>query len=178
MSTPRTLYISGPMTGYLNFNYPAFNAAANELRAAGYNVLNPVENNALNVTGEARSREWYMRHAIRQLVDADGVALLPGWASSRGACIEVDLAISLAMDRHSVGAWSEMAHRPHGTPIVQEMRDLAHEFEVNGNSRPLGDPTANTWHEAARLVFERLELFKPENVRKAHTDQSVTDGGS
>ncbi len=41
---PKTIYISGPMSGLPECNYPAFNAAAAHLRALGYSVENPAEN--------------------------------------------------------------------------------------------------------------------------------------
>ena len=34
----KRVYVAGPMTGIENFNYPAFNAAADALRAQGYQV--------------------------------------------------------------------------------------------------------------------------------------------
>ena len=37
------LYISGPMTGHKDNNYPTFNQASKELRAIGYQVINPAE---------------------------------------------------------------------------------------------------------------------------------------
>jgi hypothetical protein len=48
--------------------------------------------------------------------------------------------------------WSATAIR-----TIKDMRDLAHDFQANGNSRPLGDPTADVWHKAARLILERLD---------------------
>lgn len=35
------VYISGPMTGLPEFNYPAFFAAAEALEARGYETINP-----------------------------------------------------------------------------------------------------------------------------------------
>ncbi|MBD3195596.1 MAG: DUF4406 domain-containing protein [Candidatus Lokiarchaeota archaeon] len=35
------IYISGPMTGYKNYNYPKFQKIAAALRAKGYKVLDP-----------------------------------------------------------------------------------------------------------------------------------------
>lgn len=90
MSKP-LIYIAGPMTGWADFNYPAFNAEAARLRAIGYHVENPAENPA-QPTWQA-----YMRQAIAQLVKCDAVALLPGWKASRGARIENQLAIDLGI---------------------------------------------------------------------------------
>ena len=37
------IYIAGPMRGYENFNFPAFDAAAQLYRAIGYEVFNPAD---------------------------------------------------------------------------------------------------------------------------------------
>lgn len=89
----KRIYIAGPMTGLPLFNYPAFNTAAQRLRAMGFEVENPAEN------PEPKCGTWlgYMRMAIRQLVTCDGVALLPGWRGSRGARIERWLAGMLGL---------------------------------------------------------------------------------
>lgn len=90
----RRIYIAGPMSGLPDYNYPAFNAVAEKLRALGcYEVENPAENPA------PASDSWldYMRLAIPQLMKCDEVVLLPGWAKSRGARIEHQLAVSLGL---------------------------------------------------------------------------------
>lgn len=89
-----TLYIAGPMTGHPNLNYPAFHQAAKQLRDAGYTVLNPAEG-----PRPTRNPTWedWMRQAIGMLIQADHVATLDGWENSRGARIEVNLALDLGM---------------------------------------------------------------------------------
>ena len=37
------VYLAGPMAGYKDHNFPAFNAKAAELRALGHEVFNPAE---------------------------------------------------------------------------------------------------------------------------------------
>lgn len=91
MSNPTTkprIYLCGPMTGLPDYNYPAFNAEAARLRALGYDVENPAENE------HPADQVWqgYMRAAISQMLTCDAIALLPGWADSRGAVIERELA--------------------------------------------------------------------------------------
>lgn len=76
------IYIAGPMTGLPDFNYPAFHAEAARLRALGYHVENPAEN------PEQETWSGYMRQALRQMLTCDCVALLPGWANSKGATLE------------------------------------------------------------------------------------------
>ncbi len=83
------IFISGPMTGIPDFNYTAFNAAAEKLRSIGHEVENPADNPMCDTWAA------YMRLSIAQMLRCDQVVMLPGWGSSRGACIEVDLAAAL-----------------------------------------------------------------------------------
>ncbi|MDQ0735314.1 DUF4406 domain-containing protein [Arthrobacter agilis] len=100
-SSPTTLYLAGPMSGLPDFNYPAFHEAAAKLRAAGYTVLNPAE----NPKPEPETWQGYMRLAIAQLIQADGIALLPGWEVSRGAMVEYTLAVDLELDNKLASDW-------------------------------------------------------------------------
>lgn len=95
-----TLYVAGPMTGQADHNYPAFHAAADRLRAVGFAVVH-------NAVHDDTTQPWefYMRHALRLLLDADAVAVLDGWGTSRGATLEVDMAKALAMPVRTVDAW-------------------------------------------------------------------------
>lgn len=87
------IYISGPMTGLPEHNFPAFNAAAATLRDQGYQVTNPAE---INPSGD-KSWEACMRADIKALCDCDTIMLLPGWESSQGAHLEVHIAHRLGM---------------------------------------------------------------------------------
>lgn len=91
---PKTVYISGPMSGLPELNYPAFNAAAAELRALGYHVENPAE----NPEPPCKSWEGYMRLALAQLVRCDLNVRLEGWLLSRGARIESGVSRMLGIE--------------------------------------------------------------------------------
>lgn len=80
------LYLAGPMTGYRDYNFPTFNAVTRYLRSRGHTVTNPAEN-----FGGRVDLPWatYLRQALRQVLDARHVALLPGWQGGLGASIEV-----------------------------------------------------------------------------------------
>ena len=86
------IYISGPMSGYVESNFPAFEVAAKRLRQQGFTVISPHEI-------EPKENTWAacMRSDIKQLMDAESVAVLQGWEKSKGAGIEVGLAIKLGM---------------------------------------------------------------------------------
>ena len=88
ISAHDTVYISGPMTNIPDFNKPAFFATEYYLRSKyGCQVINPGRQ------PERPTWEDYMRHDVRLLEKATVLLQLPGWASSRGAVIEYDLAL-------------------------------------------------------------------------------------
>lgn len=102
------LYVSGPMTGMPDLNFPAFHEAAAALRAAGYTVTNPAELDAQDA-GKTLTWEQYMRRDIVALMACDGVALLPGWTESRGANLETEIAGRLGMKLWGVDGWLRKA---------------------------------------------------------------------
>jgi nucleoside 2-deoxyribosyltransferase len=102
-STLSTLYLAGPMRGKPQFNFPLFDSVAATLRGKGFTVISPAELDdpdtrrlALNSPdGEAgeffngQTFGDFLGRDIKEVLDnADGVALLPGWRQSTGACIE------------------------------------------------------------------------------------------
>jgi hypothetical protein len=86
------IYISGPMTGYEELNFPAFHEAADKLRKRGYRVISPAE-----IEQPIQTWESCMKEDIKHLMCADVIATLPGWEKSKGARIEVGLAEQLGM---------------------------------------------------------------------------------
>ena len=99
------LYVCGPMTGLPEFNYPAFRTAAERLTDAGYPSRRRVRRRG------TRPRGWsdYMRRALGLLVQCQGVAVLAGWQTSRGARIEAKLAQDLGMVVAPVDEWLRRA---------------------------------------------------------------------
>lgn len=89
-----TIYIAGPMTGYPEWNYPAFTAAAAALRGMGHTVVSPHE---LHDDDMTRPFDWYLRRDLKALCDCDAIALLPGWVDSRGATLEYQVARGLEL---------------------------------------------------------------------------------
>lgn len=89
----KRIYLSGPMTGMPDLNFPAFNAAASALRSAGHDVVNPAEINP----DSAMPWEQCMRADIKALCDCDTIAMLPGWENSKGAHLEVHVAHRLGI---------------------------------------------------------------------------------
>jgi hypothetical protein len=86
------MYLSGPMTGVPEWNHPLFHRVAAEFRLGGFEVCNPAEFFDGDTTKE---RKDYMREAIKYLLEADTVVLLPGWDKSEGARMEAKIATEL-----------------------------------------------------------------------------------
>jgi len=111
-----TIYTAGPMSGYPDFNYPAFRAAEQQLRVAGYAVLCPVDSEEHNDTGQPQTWGWYMRHLLRIILDAGGIAVPPGWESSREAQLEMRVATPLGLPVHPLEECTALAAAvSHGT---------------------------------------------------------------
>lgn len=97
------IYIAGPMTGREQWNFPAFDAAADELRGLGYSPVNPADldravgfDPAVDTPTPAFLREALARD-LSAICQCGAVAVLPGWKLSLGAVIEVALAVRLGL---------------------------------------------------------------------------------
>jgi len=112
-----TFYITGPMRGYVQFNFPAFDAAAKLLRKQGCNVISPADLDRAEGLDPMTDPDAFEKHgvqypdylrkiaardtrAILSLDPAkrDGMALLPGWEKSTGARAEVALGLWLGLN--------------------------------------------------------------------------------
>jgi len=87
----KKLYVSGPMQGIPDFNYPVFHQAARELTNRGYIVINPARHKADPTMAWAD----YLRRDLADVLRIEALALLPGWEASQGAQLEVYVAQSL-----------------------------------------------------------------------------------
>lgn len=99
------IYLAGPMQHHPECNFPAFLAAAKWLRRHGYRVVNPAEhdlksypdmmNDPAFKAGEL-SPTFDLAETLRwdfhEVLDCEGIVMLPGWESSGGARCERMLA--------------------------------------------------------------------------------------
>ena len=112
------IYLAGPMRGYKDFNFPAFFAATAKLRADGHEVFNPAERDTkewgserlksatgseaevaakLGFSGLSLARQCFLADTAYICTQADAIAVLPGWAQSRGAQAERALGIAIGL---------------------------------------------------------------------------------
>lgn len=138
------VFISGPMTGIKDFNYPAFNEKAAELRAEGLSVFNPAE---LFGGDSARDRSDYIREDIAALLDSESVVLLPGWRASRGATLEHDLAVELLLDITYPPGEEPEQEEIAGESVLQEAQRIIHgaRRQDYGHPKQDWDKVASMW---------------------------------
>lgn len=86
------VYISGPMTGYVDYNRNSFFSAEEQLRAQGYRVLNPA------FAPKDLSYAEYLKLSMVMVEICDIVVLLPGYQFSTGSKLEVTYAQALGKD--------------------------------------------------------------------------------
>lgn len=98
----RRVYVSGPMTGLPDFNYPAFQATTSRLRAAGLEVVCPTEigDQPDTAIGDPTWTD-YIRADLRAILDVDAIVCLPGWLRSKGATLECHVATALGLPLYS-----------------------------------------------------------------------------
>jgi len=86
------IYLSGPMKGYPESNYPLFMKVAKELRAAGHRVYNPAEFDWKGSHETFPLRRAFAEYCAFICNEADTIVLLPGWERSLGVSAELALA--------------------------------------------------------------------------------------
>lgn len=110
-----TIYVAGPMRGYDNWNYDAFDRQAKALRNAGWEVINPaefdrdltqelVELNSFDFDPSVNYNDQeFLRKALARDLDlickeCTAIYMMIGWENSKGAKAEFALAKALGID--------------------------------------------------------------------------------
>lgn len=131
-------YILGPMTGYEEFNAPAFRHAADQVRALGHDVLSPVEFDEAegfdHAAGEIQEGTYvtFLRRDLLRILEADvdGAVALSGWEQSRGAALEVRVLQGLGKPIYKLDNGELVPATPPRHPASERfhriLRDLGH----------------------------------------------------
>ena len=101
-------YISGPMTGYANYNRAAFEEAEKLLLKKLREVINPLKlKDPKGLTGDPEY-DWTL-YLARDLAiiskKAAFLVMLPGWKNSRGARMEKLFADNLGIPVFELNQW-------------------------------------------------------------------------
>jgi len=94
-SESKKCYIAGKITGLSDEDFTAnFKTAAEEVKIIGMTPISPIE------LTHNHDRSWlnYMREDLTEMLKCDCVYALRNYKDSRGASIEVNLAISLGIN--------------------------------------------------------------------------------
>jgi nucleoside 2-deoxyribosyltransferase len=83
------IYLSGPMTGIDQLNFPAFDKARDICLACGYEVVSPAD---LERNRPRYSYEECLRDDFKHLLECDQILMLEGWKDSLGARAEYAIA--------------------------------------------------------------------------------------
>ena len=88
------IYISGKISGIESEAAQLFQQAENELKAKGFNPINPMTLN------HDHDKSWhsYIKEDVKALCDCDQIYMLSNWKDSKGAIIEHTIAMYLGID--------------------------------------------------------------------------------
>lgn len=110
LAANKKAYVGGPMRGYPEYNFPAFDAARDSLHQRGWDIISPADMDrahgldpkdpATEAIVNAWTRDDWKRVIARDVESilsldperGDALALLPGWEKSTGAVAEFFLA--------------------------------------------------------------------------------------
>lgn len=183
----KSVYIAGPMTGYEDYNYPAFHAAAERWRDAGWQVFNPAEHELPTAEQEAtltpdEIRALYMRKDLEWVMASDAIAVLPGWQKSKGANVEVAVARIL-----NLPVLDALTMEPYSESILDEASRIVGGDRGKDYGHPYDDfsRTAALWaalfgHEfTASDVAAAMRMVKESRLRNSprHRDSLVDIAG-
>ena len=113
MDRQPTIYIAGPMRGYDDYNYPAFDRQQKVLEEQGWKVINPAEmdrDDEKPINGPMQfdpdnnyEDQEFMRDALkRDMVaicdDCTAIYMMSNWEKSKGARAEWSLAKALGLN--------------------------------------------------------------------------------
>lgn len=145
-ATVKAIYIAGPMTGIPAYNYPAFIAAAEDMRERGFPIISPHEldkdandiydialksNNGLDPAVTESVYAGLLARDVQLIADhCDGICFLQGWERSKGARLEAFVAVNWGYHKfytyHGVGMPLQTITAKHVMECVATYTKLAH----------------------------------------------------
>lgn len=93
-SKKQKIYISGRITGMENKAFLLFGLAEKEIQHMNFEIVNPMR------LPDDHDKSWrsYMNICLKALVDCEAIYMLTNYKESRGAQVELQLALSLGIN--------------------------------------------------------------------------------
>ena len=151
------IYLAGPMSGLPQFNFPAFFAASDQLRAAGFDVVSPAEIDSEEDKGAAlkspdgdnrdvvamNHKTWgdFLARDVKLLADTgiEGIVFLPNWEKSKGAKLEAFVGLLQGLHFWEyIGDADMPAVRITGQSVIDSISDAIRPGIVNRPTPVLG----------------------------------------
>jgi len=157
----RRAYLSGPMSGIPEFNFPAFMSAADALDELGFEVFNPASKgwgDGDPTVGRTEEEEYqrFLRNDVTAVAAADCVFVLPGWEKSRGATFEVSIARKLGIPVYDYETGDIV--EPPAETVCQEADRLVSTDRQTDYGHPLDDFSRT----AKMITGVLLDLLRPD----------------
>lgn len=143
-------YISGQITGLKPEEYePLFYTAEDQLKAKGYEVINPlriakgIAPELIDPKTHTEREIWrtIVKADITELMKCDAIYILPNWERSEGATLEHDIAKGLYL---AIDYEQEPRHRD-----IKEAIEAA----MGVPFRVIAIDSRNRWHVYARMIY-------------------------
>lgn len=183
------------MSNYPEHNFPAFRAAAADLRARGYEIVSPVELDeadgfdatAPNV--ESGSAQWatFLARDVHIVADPgiEAVIVLPDWNTSRGARLEVYIAAELGKPilrypdlgpaRHPGSDRFHAILRDLGTLHDRKQQDYGRDDDPFANVRSASEWGIAEWVGAMVRATDKVRRLQTYARRGTLANEGVVD---
>lgn len=112
MPQPVRYYISGPMAGYQDHNFPFFERVKREMLRQGLDILSPHD---IDHAAETVTREQFLAtDLIHMIQQCDGIIMAGNWLDSWGAGFELNVAAKLGFDILLYNRYTKKLHSGEG----------------------------------------------------------------
>ena len=148
------IYISGPMTGLPEYNYPAFFECERMLKEKFplAIILNPARIDDGLVYKYSNTREHYIRKSVEMVLQATDMFMLPGWENSAGAKLEALIAKEVGLTFYG-SVKSPDSTTNNKLSIIEEAKQITdHDRQIQyGNPKDHFTDVGRIWGSILRI---------------------------
>ena len=163
-------YLSGPMTGYPNYNFDAFNNSADRLRKQGFTVYNPAES-----FDGAQDLPWtvYMKNDYEAILKCGAVMVLEGWEAALGSVLEVVFALSRGMSIFEItGYGHNNLYRDNGDDTRNDIKHILKTYIASIEPKKEHTPEISSTPKNVSYNYEFItDTFTSKEDVKAYVEK-------